>query len=298
MPYASYVGRVTRIASGSQSDGRALATALTTPGVKVSDLVGKLRGIADQERQNVQAARGLDPPGPLRDENQHLVEALQLRVSGVDGLAATFQATAGVKRSDDATRLSQQADRLVASDVVWDDLFMEPARREMRRQGVLDVSPPESRFVGNRELVGARSMAAVLQRLRGAATGGTPTGLHGTNIVSVKALPGGQVLAQGTENTVTATTNLAFAVTIEDSGNSQEVQIKVTLTIAKAGSPIVKTQTIDLINPGEQKTVTFSDLGQVPFAQKTSVKVDVQPVPGEVNKSNNSAEYPVIFSLG
>ena len=28
------------------------------------------------------------------------------------------------------------------------------------------------------------------------------------------------------------------------------------------------------------------------------MRVDVDPVPGETNTSNNSAEYPVIFSLG
>src|SRR5205823_9600613 len=141
-------------------------------------------------------------------------------------------------------------------------------------------------------------MSQVLRRLRGASTGGTPTGLHGTNIVSVKALPDGQELSVTSENTVTATTNLAFAVTIADSGDSQEVQIKVTLTIEKSGGPIVKTKTIDLINPGDEKTVTFTQLGQVPFAQKTNVKVDVQPVPGEKTTSNNSGTYPVIFSLG
>jgi hypothetical protein len=44
--------------------------------------------------------------------------------------------------------------------------------------------------------------------------------------------------------------------------------------------------------------VTFTDLGQVAFATRTTVKVDVQPVEGEANADNNSAEYPVIFSLG
>jgi hypothetical protein len=44
--------------------------------------------------------------------------------------------------------------------------------------------------------------------------------------------------------------------------------------------------------------VTFRNLGQVPFAQKTTVLVDVAPVPGERNATNNKASYPVIFSLG
>ena len=44
--------------------------------------------------------------------------------------------------------------------------------------------------------------------------------------------------------------------------------------------------------------MTFRNLGQVQFATKTVLKVDVQPVPGERNTSNNSTDYPVIFSLG
>ena len=81
-------------------------------------------------------------------------------------------------------------------------------------------------------------------------------------------------------------------MTVEDTGDHQEVQIKVTLTIDQQPSPIVATKTIDAINAGESKTVTFTDLGQVAFATRTTVKVDVQPVEGEANADNNSAEYP------
>jgi len=126
----------------------------------------------------------------------------------------------------------------------------------------------------------------------------SPLGLHGMALVTTKALPGNQELSADAENTVTATTDLGFAVTVEDSGDSQEVQVKVTLTIQQTPSPIVQTKTIDLINPGQQKTVAFHNLGQVQFATRTTVKVDVQPVPQEKNAANNSAEYPVIFSLG
>ena len=296
--YKHYSDKVATIAHSSEDDGAAVASALTTPGAKVSDLVDRLSGIAEQERQNATAAARLDPPGPLREENQQLVEALQLRVSGVKGLADTFRATASSKASGDAALLSEQADRLLASDVVWDDLFKDPAKTTMQKENVNGVTVPDSNFVSNRDLISERSMSLVLQRLRGASTGGTPTGIHGTNIVSVKALPGGQTLSPSSENTVVATTDLAFVVTIDDSGDSQEVGIKVTLTIQKPQGAIVKTKTLDLINPSQQKSVTFSDLGQVPFAQKTTLSVDVAPVPGEHNTDNNKGTYPVIFSLG
>ena len=125
-----------------------------------------------------------------------------------------------------------------------------------------------------------------------------PLDLHGSGLVTVRALPGNQELSSTTENTVTASTDLGFAVTIEDTGDSQEVQVKVTLTVQQSPSPIVRTKTLDLINPGQQKTLVFRNLGQVQFATRTPVKVDIQPVPEEKNVSDNSAVYPVIFSLG
>jgi hypothetical protein len=296
--YDDYMEDVRAIAAQSDANGRKLTAALTTQGVKVNDLEATLRGLADNERQLVTRSADLDPPGLLRDENRHVVEALQLRVSGLDGLAATFRQTANSKSTKDSALLVEQAQRLFASDIIWADLFKDPAVRQLQAEDLGGVRVPASVFVANRALLNEQSMSNVLKRLRGAATGGTPTGLHGTNLVSTKALPADQTLQQGADNTVTASTDLAFAVTVEDSGDSQEVQITVTLTIEKSDNPIVKTETIDVINPGEQKTVTFSDLGQVPFATKTNVKVDVKAVPGEVKTSNNSATYPVIFSLG
>jgi hypothetical protein len=296
--YQHYMTQVSTIAHSSEDDGAAVASALTTPGTKVSGLTTKLAGIAEQERQNVAAAERLNPPGPLRDENHAIIQALQLRVSGVAGLAKTFATTASSKSSGDAAILATQAERLLASDVVWDDFFQVPSTAVMAQKGVSGVVAPDSNFVANEDFITEHSMGLVLQRLRGASTGGTPTGVHGTNIVSTKANPGGQVLSQTTENTVTASTDLAFVVTVHDGGDSQEVGIKVTLTIDKPGGAIVKTKTIPVINPGQDTTVTFSDLGGVPFARRTTVNVDVAPVPSEADATNNKASYPVIFSLG
>ena len=294
--YANYMNDVGKIAHSSEANGAAVATALTS-GSKASSVAASLRGIADQERQNVAQAQKLDPPGPLRPENQHVIESLQLRVSGVDGLARTLEQLVPKKTTGEAALLTEQSDRLLASDVIWADLFQAPAAVEMAKQGVTGVAPPSSQFVQNRQLYSETSMAYLLQRLRGASTGGKVTGRHGTGIVSTKVLPGGQELSTTTENTVTATTNLAFVVTIEDSGDAQEVNIKVTLTIQQSPA-IVRTLKIPVINPGQQKSVTFKDLGQVKFAEKEHVLVDVAPVPGETFTENNKATYPVIFSLG
>jgi hypothetical protein len=74
----------------------------------------------------------------------------------------------------------------------------------------------------------------------------------------------------------------------------------VTLTITNGTKNIVKTQTIAFIDKKAQTTVTFRNIqldSNFFGSQSTKVKVEVKPVPNEKNASNNTAEYPVIFSL-
>src|SRR5262245_39179300 len=303
--YSSYMDDVKQIATQSTANGRQLARVLTTPGISAQQIEQRLRGIAQQEQQNVNRAQDIDAPGRLRPENGHLVDALALRVSGLLGLAETFKSTAKSKSDDqealdsDAGLLAGQASRLVASDVVWDDLFVARVLAQLKQDGVDGVTVPQSHFVTNAEPTTQPGMKLVLTRIRADTSGNTAIP-HGTNIESVKAQPGDQTLTQGQLNTVTATTELSFDVTVLDSGQGQEVGIDVTLTLDQGtGKPIVKTEQIPIINPGETVTVTFDHLGEnsVQFARRTTVKVDVEPVPGEVVKTNNSAEYQVIFTL-
>ena len=114
-------------------------------------------------------------------------------------------------------------------------------------------------------------MTGIWQRIRGAATGGgTGCTPRGTGIVSVTALPARQRLSPTETNTVESTKDLAFSVEIENSGCAQESSIPVRLTIQKSPTPIQKRQVLDLINPDETKTVVFSNIGTVPFAERTT----------------------------
>jgi len=299
--YESYMEEVGQVAAGSAQIGRELNTLLTTPGLRENDLESKLRGLAQREEQYVAQAQDIDPPGRMRPFHQHAVESLQFRVSGLRGLEGAFRETAATTRDEGqaGSLLAAQAQRLIASDVIWDDLFKDPAKDELDTQDLGGISPPDSNFLENPALAEQQSLSSVWQKLRGAATGGeTATGLHGNGIVSVTAQPDGQELSTETENTVNAGPDLAFDVAVQNSGDFGEVGVAVTLTIQQSPQPIVKRSKIDLINPGETQTVTFKGLGSVQFATRTQVKVDVQPVPGETNTANNSFSYPVIFSLG
>ena len=246
--YSHYMDKVSTIAQQSTTDGKSAVTALTTPGLTVAQMVAKLRNIAAAEQQNVRAAQSLAPPGRLRDEHAHLIEALQLRVSGVSSLADAFQSTAadraraeievGRRRLDLARRRRAAAARerrRLGRPVQGAGRRTTSARRCQRCRGSRVALPGEPRPDHQRSTRWrSYSSGSAARRPRARRSASTAP-----NLVSVAALPNGtggtsQVLTRkGTLNTVTTSSSLVFQVTIHDGGDFQEVQIPVTLTIAR-----------------------------------------------------------------
>lgn len=297
--YRSYMEQMATIAGDSQGVGRDLNTALTTPGTSAGELQEQLAGLAAQQEQDVVQAQAVEPPGRLREQHEEAVEALEMRAGGLRQLLDAFRQVATSTPGDAGATLAPPMRRLLASDIVWADQFAESSRGVMERRDIRGVEVPGSRFLSNYDLATESLLSQIWQRVAGAAGGGEPApGLHGNQIISVTAQPGGQVLQPGQDNFVVAGANLAFRVTVENSGENQEVGVVVNLTIEQSPEPIERETRIQIINPGERKNVVFRNLGQiVQFAQKTTVRAEVEPVPGETNIGNNTASYSVTFTL-
>jgi CARDB len=293
--YKNYMEAVAGPAGESAQVGKQLNTALTQPNIKLAQLRSQLEGLLQRQTQIVSNTSKLDPPGPLRDEQANLVEAMQFRVSGLSGLIRAFgQVPSTPKTSVSGERLAVQAQRLITSDVVYQDLFQQGSGNVMSNEGVTGVPVPDSVFVTNPDFGSPTFWKQTVERLTRSPKAG---GLHGTQITSVVVQPGNQRLSTTQDNTVQASDRLSFQVNVKNSGDFQETQIRVTLTIKQ--NPILRgTKTIPVINAGETKTVVFSGLGPPNFGTRVNVQVSVEPVSGETNTGNNSYEYPVIFSLG
>jgi CARDB len=294
--YRDYVEDVGEVTTQSDALGRQLNQRLNTPGIRLEDLRGAVEGLSRQQEQVLGRAQELSPPGPLVQQQEELIQTMQLRVNGLDGLAAAFARVAEVQNAQRAGQLlAQQASRLVASDVVYDDLFKTPTMGVLEQQDVSDIVVPDSNFARNPDLGSPTQWELVVQRLTQTPQSG---GLRGNGIAGVVAQPGNQQLSQGDDNTVRASESLSFEVSVQNSGDTQETQVRVRLTIQQSPEPIRREQVIDSINPGQTLTVTFRDPGQVSFETDATLQVQVEPVPGETNTNNNTAEYPVTFTLG
>jgi hypothetical protein len=298
--YASYAMKVRTVAASSNALGKDFASKLVSSGLKQATLEQALQQYAQQEQQEYDQAQQIKAPGPLRQAHQRLVDAIELRAKGLAAMGDALAQWNQKNTSATIASLAQQAGLLTASDVVWEQLYRQPATQQLKTQGVTGVVIPASSFVPNTELVSARSFGVLLNNLKGASTGGTPSGLHGSALVSTVANPGATPLSTSTATTVKVSADLAFAVTVEDSGDFQENGVVVHLTISAGSSTIKRTQTIQTIGPKTQQTVSFGNfnLPTAAFGNKATVRVDIAPVPGEQNLSNNSASYPVFFTLG
>ncbi len=302
--YKNYMAKISEVASSSQQIGRQLSSTLLAPGLKRADLESKISGLARQEQLDVERARSITPPGPLRDEQQAVIQALQFRVSGLTGLSDALAATASTKNASKAAgALASQMQRLLASDVIWADAFKAPAEAELRRQGVTGTNDqggalvPDSKFLQNSELASLSAMTTVAQRLKGASAG-TKNCPCGTSLISTKVLPAGTELSTSSQTTVNFRADTQFQVTIKNSGNVQVFSVPVKLTIEQAqGGNIVKGTKIPFLNPGDETTVTFRNISQPNFAAPATIKVEISPVAGETNTGNNSADYSVLFSV-
>jgi CARDB len=290
--YESYVESVSTIAAQSEDLGKQLNTQLTTPGITLEALREDVEGLRQQQEQLLQQAQDLGPPGPLIEQQEALVETMQFRVNGLDGLATALQQVAQTSNADESGQLlASQAQRLVASDVVYADGFQSPTETVLEEQGVSNVPVPASRFVQNPEFGSPTQWEQTVARLTQSPQSG---GLHGNGIQAVRVQPGGQQLSPTEDNTIESSSELRFEVLVQNSGDSQETRVEVKLVIQQ--DPLIeKQQVIDVINPGETKTVTFRDFGELSFSTATILKVTIEPVQGETNTGNNTAEYPVIF---
>jgi hypothetical protein len=311
--YRSYIIEgVTPVASKSADEGKKLLALLANQkGDKAENVQRDVRAIGREAATLVTQAEGLNPPDKLGEAHRSLVTALKYRVNGIEALAAEIpNAVKSSDRADAAAKIATTMQRILASDVIYTDSFVGPARQALEDDNVDGVEVPESALLAGSTAAngagpaGARVILTNLKRGTAATTtdSTTPaTGLHGTGIVSVKVLASGKVvkeLVNGQVNEVPGSAENQWEVTIENGGDFVENGIDITATLkSTSGAPQISKAKVDSIDPKETQAVTL-DVGTPPaFGENATLTIDVDKVPGEERTSNNTATYTVKFTI-
>ena len=271
------------------------AASLTQLQKSIDTDLSQMRSIRSQ-------AAALKPTKQLELYQPALLQALQLRVTGLDCFSQNLSAAWNLKTARAAgAQLYQCMGQLLSSDYVYADFFADGANSELKKLGAAGV--PTSQFLrtSDLELMTPKGIGQAIQALHP----GAVKGLHGTQLVSVIATPGDKTLQPGTANQVTGNAQLVFVATVKNSGHFAEVGVVVQLKLkppAGKGKPIIKKETIPRIAPGASEQARFEGLfastqNAPNYSVTYTLTVTSLKVPGEHNTSNNTQSFPVFFKL-
>ena len=306
--YTSYLNDVSAIVATSAEQGKQLRQIMNNPrGENPPQLSQKIRALAGEASVLVDQAEDLDPPGALSTPQRALVRSLEYRVNGMTSLAQNLPTLLQAKDQDTkALGIAEVMKRLLASDVIYSDEFVGPAKEALENDDITGVEVPTGPpFLPNPALVNSEGAATLIPALQrsGPAQGGDDAAagnLRGTSIVSTEALPSETRLTPGTPQAVQASDQLKWRVTVENGGDFNETAIVVTASFFYPSDPQQvdeKQAQIDELAPGQTTTVEIAGPTTPVFGEQGTLRIEVDAVTGETNTDNNAAEYPVKITI-
>ncbi len=320
--YKSYVRSANTVTSQANRVAKKLEDSILKQGQTAAQLQTDVNEISKNQQAVVTAAAGLNPPGSMGELQNRFLEAQQLRLNGLTGMAKAlpdaFKGAKGNVPADKAAVVALLFARVLAGDIVYTDSFKGPAVKLLDDRNVSGVALDDSQFVTANLLpfVDPTKMAARLTSIVGPTGAETPaicatdptaagcpdpgtgtgdkTGLHGTSIEAV-TISGTTLNADSvTEVTTDQNNQNTIVASIKNGGDFQETQVQVQAFIDS--EQVGETDTIAVFDAGTSADVSFK-FEPLFNKAKQSVKIVVKPVGGEQNTANNSRTYSVIFKF-
>jgi hypothetical protein len=266
-------------------------------GQRLQVQVNQLRLAADEDAAR---ARGFSVPGAMRDAQDDLLMVLNFRRQGLARIADAIPAGQGrgVPAEQAVNAIAANMQLFLASDVVYSQRVAPYIKEALDKAGVEGQTIPTSRSLPSVEWL---SPATVAQRIGSEAAGNTATGgsvapgLHGHGLISVSA--GGVTLQPGgVVNRVPSTGGVTFTAVLQNQGDSNERNVRVTVTVRGGPSPITVQKVIPQTTAKQQSTVEIPLGAAPPLGQATTVEAVINKVPGEKNTENNRQTYTVLFT--
>jgi hypothetical protein len=299
--FKDYLRNVSSLMEQSNQESRSLFGLLARPGTQSPVQLGtSVNGYRSEAGQLVDRAKGLDHPDELSTAQRFLIDTLEFRRDGIGTIARELPTALGATNQDAAAaRMAAAMQSFVASDVIYNQRVVPNLRGPTDKEGLLDqVTIPQSRFLLDLGWLSATTVADRVSRIRGGsgASGTVAPGLHGTGLGTVTVKPGGQTLTPGGAVELKAAPNLAFDVQVMNQGENDEQQVRVKVSITGAGKPIVVTQTIDSIAAGTNGVANVPLAATPPTGRPVTIQVEILPVPGEKNTTNNKGSFAAVFT--
>jgi hypothetical protein len=263
--------------------------------VTLETQINQYRVVAEDQADR---ARRLSVPDDMVPAQRNLLTVLDFRAEALGAVADKIRTALG---SADASKgatseIAGQMQKLLSSDVIYSQRVAPLIKQELDANDITGQTIAGSKFLPNLGWLNPDTVAA---RIGGTGTSGNKTattpGPHGHGLVSV-AVGDVTLQPQPAVNRIPAGSDTTFLVTFQNQGASDETDVKVTVRISGAGSPIVVNKTVPQTVAGANAEVEIP-LGQSPpIGTPVTIKVTVNKVPGEQKTDNNTADYTALFT--
>jgi hypothetical protein len=270
----------------------ALAGANGKPALNVEEQIDQLR---IQAQTIGGQAKSLSVPGEMTGAQSALLTALDLRAEGMTKLAAQLPAALGGQGKQASTLVAGDMELFLASDVIFSQRVVPLIQQTLASNGISGLSTSTSRSLPN---LGWLDPNTTLSRLTGqgssSSQSGQPvTGNHGSALKAVNV--GTNALSpEPTLNHISGGGSPTLTVTVENSGEVAETNVKVDITVTAAGKQYKASHVINKTEPGKSVNVEIPVTG-IPLGVASKVEVNVEGVPGENDLENNKNTYLAIF---
>jgi hypothetical protein len=291
--YAKQVGQISQESETQVS--KPFFAALTGAGAKPAlDVEVQVDQLRIKAQSIATRAKELSVPGAMADAQRNLLLALNFRVEGITKIAALLPTALGGQRKEATEKIAGDMEIFLASDVIFSQRVVPLVQQTLAANSIHGVTVASSRFLPN---IGWLDPTVALSRITGqsatASTTGIAPGTHSDTIAGVSV--GATTLeAEPALNHIGGGANPTFTVTVEDTGENNETNVKVDVTITASGKQYKASHTINQISAGQKANVEIPVSG-VPLGVAAKIEARVEPVPGETESENNKKTYLAIF---
>ena len=290
-----YNHAVSEIARESDSQvSKPFFTALSgAAGKNAIDVQVTVNNLRVEAEKLASRAKGLSVPGDMKGAQQNLLLTMNFRVEGITKIAALLPAALGGQGKQVDPKIAGNMEIFLASDVVYSQR-VAPLIQEVLSSNGIHQGTTGTRFLPN---LGWLEPNTVEARLGGKSTtganGSVAPGTHGSSLVGT-AVGTTTLQPEPTLNHVAGGGSPTFTVTVENTGENQETNVKVAVAVTAAGKQLTGSHVINTTQPGSKANVEIPISG-VPLGVASKIQVSVEAVPGETNTENNKSTYLAIF---
>jgi hypothetical protein len=265
----------------------ALSGAAAKPAIDVQQQLDELH--LEAEHQAVRA-KSLSVPSAMEGAQRYLLLVLDLRAEGIAKVASRLRTATGSQAQQASTMIAGDMENFLASDVVYAQRVAPLIHETLKANALGGQTVAGSRFLPN---IGWLEASTVQSRLGGQSSSAPGPGTHGSALVGV-SLGETALEAEPAVNHLTGGSTPTFTASVENDGESAEMNVKVEVTVSAQGKQLKASRSINSIQPGAKETVEVP-VENVPQGVESKVEVYVLPVPGETDLENNKASYLAIF---